>query len=406
KAMPITPPFEGRQVSFLKACIHGVNALSGIGILSIPYALSQGGWLSIILLLVIGATAWFTALLLRRCMDAHTHIKTYPDIAEHAFGPRGRIVVAIFSYLELYLVSTGLLIVEGDNLNKLAPHFALRLGRLKLKGQHSFILLSGFAILPSMWLNDMSMLSYVSAGGVISSIILMVSILCVGATSGVGFHGESKLMNIKGLPTALSLYIFCYGAHGLFPTMYSSMKERRKFSKVLLLSFVLSTGTNILMAILGYLMYGKNVQSQVTLNLPIQNLSSKIAIYTTLAGPIAKYALMMAPLATALESRVPASYKHTKLVTILIRTALLFSTVVLAIVFPFFGFLMALVGSCLIVLISFLLPCVCYLKISGAYKNVGYEVVGIVGIMLIAVLVGVVGTYSSLAQSLQHVHTN
>ena len=36
------------------------------------------------------------------------------------------------------------------------------------------------------------------------------------------------------------------------------------------------------MAILGYLMYGDDVESQVTLNLPEGKLISKLAIYTAL----------------------------------------------------------------------------------------------------------------------------
>lgn len=65
-----------------------VNA-SGIGILSIPYALSSGGWLSLITLILIAAAACFTGLLLRKCMDTDPDITTYSDIAGHAFGRKG-----------------------------------------------------------------------------------------------------------------------------------------------------------------------------------------------------------------------------------------------------------------------------------------------------------------------------
>ena len=53
-------------------------------------------------------------------------------------------------------------------------------------------------------------------------------------------------------------------------------------------------------------MFGRDVQPQVTLNLPTSQVSSKIAIYTTLVGPIAKYALLLVmPIANAIESRLP-----------------------------------------------------------------------------------------------------
>ncbi|KAJ6931581.1 hypothetical protein NC652_011334 [Populus alba x Populus x berolinensis] len=40
------------------------------------------------------------------------------------------------------------------------------------------------------------------------------------------------LVNWHGIPTALSLYAFCYCAHPVFPTLYTSMKNKRQFSNL------------------------------------------------------------------------------------------------------------------------------------------------------------------------------
>lgn len=79
--------------------------------------------------------------------------------------------------------------------------------------------------------------------------------------------------------------------------------------QVLLISFSYARSHACPWAILGYLIYGQNVQSQVTLNLPVQKLSSKIAIYTILAGPIAEYSLTITPIANAIEIRLPGNYQ-------------------------------------------------------------------------------------------------
>ncbi|KAH9805379.1 Aa trans domain-containing protein [Citrus sinensis] len=261
--------------------LTGFILTPGIDILSIPYALSSGGWLSLIILVLIAATACFTALLLRQCMDKDPDtITSYIDIVGHAFGHKG-----------------------------------------------------GVMILPTMWLNDLGILSFVSAGGVLSSIIVTV----------------------------------------------------------LLLSFVICTITYLTMAVLGYLIYGQNVQSQITLNLPIEQVSSKVAIYTILAGPIAKYALTVMSIATAIERQLSASYKDCRSASILIRMSLLVSTVVLATVFPSFQSVTSLIGAFLKVVVSFLLPCVSYLNISEVYRNWGYELIGILAIMLLAVFFWGVG---------------
>jgi vesicular inhibitory amino acid transporter len=210
---------------------HGFKS-PGIGLITIPYTLSQAGWLSLILLIAMAFATCYTGVLLQRCMESNPSIKTYPDIGYHAFGRKGRIIVSTFAYLELYLVPTGFLILEGDNLFKLFPNASLEVAGHYIGGKQIFIVGAGLVILPTMWLKDLRLLSFVSAGGILSCVILIGSILWVGVVDGVGFSGKGKLFELAGIPTAVSLYAFCYGAHSVFPTLYSSMKDKSQFSKV------------------------------------------------------------------------------------------------------------------------------------------------------------------------------
>ncbi|XAR66699.1 hypothetical protein NMG60_11013012 [Bertholletia excelsa] len=389
------------NVGFLKTFFNSINALSGVGILSTPYALSSGGWLSLILLLVVAAASCFTGILIQRCMASDPLIATYTDVARVAFGRKGTIIATATISLELYLIGTGLLVLEGDNLHKLAPNFKLKLGALILNGRNSFILVATAVILPSTLLTDLGIFSYVSFMGMACTLVIIVCVFCVGTTKEVGFHEKGKLLNVKGLPMAVSLYLFCYGSHALFPTIYASMKNKTQFSKVLILGFIVCTAANAFMATQGYLMYGQNVQSQITLNLPKEKLSSKVAIYTILAGPLAKYALVIMPVSSALASCLPMKYKDSKLVVVLIRLLLLFSTMFLALLVPSFESVISLIGAALIVVVSFLLPCGCYLKIFNIHKKFGYELVGIVGIMWLSLIVGGTGTYSSISNTIK-----
>lgn len=151
------------------------------------------------------------------------------------------------------------------------------------------------------------------------------------------------------------------------------------------------------MAVLGYLMYGDGVLSQVTLNLPSARLSSKVAIYTTLLNPVTKYALVVTPIAAAVEERIRgAAGKGARAVSVAVRTLLVLSTVAVALALPFFADLMALVGSMLNVAVCMLLPCACYVRIFGAPSMSSVEAVAIGGILVLGSLVAVTGTYYSL----------
>ncbi|XP_050230002.1 amino acid transporter AVT1I-like isoform X2 [Mercurialis annua] len=392
---------KGTTSSF-KTIINGLNALSGVGILSTPYALASGGWLSLILLFIIAISAFYSGILIKRCMEADSNIRTYPDIGERAFGGKGRLLISIFMYVELYLVATGFLILEGDNLQNLFPNVDIEvISGLHIGGKRSFVVLIALMILPTVWLDNLSFLSYISASGVLASAIILVSIFCTGAFDGVGFLQKGEVVNWHGIPTAVSLYGFCYCAHPVFPMLYSSMKKKHQFSHVLVICFIICTFSYALMAIIGYKMFGSDVESQVTLNLPTGKLSSRIAIYTTLVNPIAKYALMVTPIVNATKNWFPWSCNK-KPFNLLMSTSLLISTVIVALAVPFFGYLMSLVGAFLSITASIILPCLCYLKISGNLRRFGCEVVVIWGMILLGVMVVIFGTYTSLLQIVGH----
>ncbi|KAJ0232564.1 Amino acid transporter AVT1J [Hirschfeldia incana] len=385
------------NTSFSKTCFHGINALSGVGILSVPYALASGGWLSLIILFTIAITTFYCAILIKRCMDMDPLLRTYPDIGYKAFGNTGRVIVSIFMNLELYLVATSFLILEGDNLNKLFSNVGFNFMGIEFGGKQMFIVLVALIILPTVWLDDMRILSYVSASGVFASGLILASIFWVGAFDGVGFKNQdSNMLRIDGVTTSVSLYMFCYCAHPVFPTLYTSMKNKRQFSHVMAICFTICTFIYASVAILGYLMYGSNVESQITLNLPADKLSSKVAICTTLVNPIAKFALMVTPIIDAIRSRFSLFLPNQKAGGLILGTMLVASNVIVALLLPFFGELMSLVGAFLSVTASVILPCLCYLKISGKYRRLGLETLVLIGIILIGIVVLITGTYKAL----------
>ena len=169
-------------------------------------------------------------------MDVHPSIRTYPDVGERAFGKKGRLLVSVFLYTELYLVATGFLILQGDNLHNLFPNLKFKIWGLKIDGKQSFILIEGLVVLPSVWLN-LNILSYISTSGVLACLVILGSILWTGA-DGVGFDEKGRNLNWKGIPTAVSLYTFCYCGHPLFPTLYTSMRKKHQFTHVSLKSLI------------------------------------------------------------------------------------------------------------------------------------------------------------------------
>lgn len=71
------------------------------------------------------------------------------------------------------------------------------------------------------------------AGGVIASILVVVCLCWVGVVDHVGFENKGTALNLPGIPIAIGLYGYCYSGHGVFPNIYSSLKNRNQFPSIL-----------------------------------------------------------------------------------------------------------------------------------------------------------------------------
>jgi vesicular inhibitory amino acid transporter len=139
----------------------------------------------------------------------------------------------------------------------------------------------------------------------------------------------------------------------------------------------------------------------VTLNLPIRKISTKIAIYTTLILPLTKYTVIITPVASAIEDTF--SIGNNKFaISVLIKTVLMISITFMACTVPFFGYVTMFIGAFTGVTLSMLLPCLCYLKMNKTARNFGLELIIIEGILVTWSFVGVLGTYISLKQIVNH----
>ncbi|KAK6156345.1 hypothetical protein DH2020_010593 [Rehmannia glutinosa] len=278
-----------RRSTFGQAVINGMNIICGVGLLSTPYAVREGGWLGLSILLIFAILSYYTGILLRYCLDSQPGLETYPDIGQAAFGTTGRIFISIVLYVELYACCVEYIILESDNLSSLFPNAHLNLGGYELNSQHLFALITTLAVLPTVWLRDLSILSYISVGGVIASILVVACLFWVGLVDEVGVHTKGTTLNLSTLPVAIGLYGFCYSGHAVIPNIYSSMEKPSQFPFVLLTSFGICTVMYAGAATMGYIMFGESTQSQFTLNMPHDLVASKIAVWTTVVNPFTKY---------------------------------------------------------------------------------------------------------------------
>lgn len=73
----------------------GTNVLCGLGLITMPYAIKESGWLGLLILTFFGVITCYTGILLKRCLESSPGLQTYPDIGQAAFGITGRCIISV-----------------------------------------------------------------------------------------------------------------------------------------------------------------------------------------------------------------------------------------------------------------------------------------------------------------------
>ncbi|XP_015087578.1 amino acid transporter AVT1H [Solanum pennellii] len=395
------------NTSFLHAVINMIGMLIGLGQLSTPYALENGGWMSSIILVGLGIMCAYTSHLLGKCLQKNPKSKDYKDIGHQAFGTKGRIIVTCFIYLEIFMALISYTISLHDNLSIVFINTNLKL-LFHLSTSQILTTIAILIAIPSLWLRDFSSISFLSSGGIFMSLLIFVTVACTAIFGGIKADHQIPFLHLQNIPSISGLYIFSYAGHIVFPNIYTAMKDPSKFTKVSIVSFSLVTTLYISLGFMGAKLFGPQVSSQITLSMPHDQIITKIALWATILTPVTKYALEFAPFAIELEENLPSSMKSKVKMIIrgIVGSILLLVILILALSVPYFEHVLSLTGSLVGVGICVIFPCAFYTKVFWGEISRMSLILNVV-LIVIGGLLGVVGTISSsklLARSLKRAH--
>lgn len=178
----------------------------GVGLLSVPLALSKVGYAGVLILLGLGFIANWTGKQLCRCTKTVAKMKGWPatsmvryeEVAEAAFGELGRQLVSVMMYIELIGTCSLFFILESDNVWNLLSPAAVQsniaasfsgmwsgLGSM-LSSHQGVFWLCALAIVPTVWAKDVQSLSILGLCGFVATLTVSCAVawtLLTGAPS-------------------------------------------------------------------------------------------------------------------------------------------------------------------------------------------------------------------------------
>ncbi|KAH7308217.1 transmembrane amino acid transporter protein-domain-containing protein [Stachybotrys elegans] len=404
------------QSTLPQSIFNSINALIGVGMLSLPLAFKMSGWIfGLLLLTVNAAVTGYTGKILARCMDYDPSLITYSDIAYVSFGSRARIIVSALFSIELVAACVALVILFSDSLYLLLPG---------LFSVETWKCICGVLVLV---LNTMPLrwLSYTSVIGIFSTF----SIVCIVILDGlVKEHKPGSLWepattyllpsNWLALPLAYGLLASPWGAHSVFPSIYRDMRHPYKWGRAVKVTFSFSYVLDTCLAIVGILMFGDDISDAITSNIlrtaGYPDILTVLMCLSVAIIPLTKIPLNFRPIITTIDVLCGVHQDHhghhghhhhshaeaagsqrsavvASALRVLIRVSSVLVLLVISILFPAFDSICAFLGAALCTLISVVLPLSFYLKLYWNEIPVTERLCCWVVIIVFSVL-GAVGT--------------
>lgn len=372
------------QSTLPQTIFNSVNVLVGVGLLTLPLALKYSGWvIGMIFLTWSAIVTAYTAKLLAKCLDVDSSLITFADLAYVSFGNKARIAVSILFSLELLAACVALVVLFADSMNALVAGY----------GVLTWKICCGALLIPLSFL-PLRLLSFTSILGVMSCFGITIAVWVDGLLKAEAPGSIRQPMtqylfpeNWMTIPLSFGLLMSPWGGHSVFPNIYRDMRHPYKYRRGVDITYVFTFLIDIGMACAGILMFGDGVSEEITNNIfrtagyPA-GLSVFIAVCIAII-PLTKVPLNSRPIVSTLEvlfgldtrsMAVSSSLNgmsgiNRGLFKIALRIGTIIVFVVIAILFPSFDRIMALLGSVACFSICVILPVAFHLKLFG--KDIG-----------------------------------
>ncbi|KAJ2905242.1 Transmembrane amino acid transporter family protein [Zalerion maritima] len=385
-------PRSGMKSAFMNMA----NSIIGAGIIGQPYAFRQAGMLAGIVLLV-GLTIlvdWTICLIVVNSKLSGRD--SFQGTVEHCFGRKGLIAISIAQWAFAFggMVAFGVII--GDSIPHVMSALFPNLGKIPVLGmlvdRRAVIVIFIMGIsFPLTLYRDIAKLAKASTLALISMMVILFTVIIQGSMvprEDRGNFNTPTLTVNNGIFQAIGVISFAFVCHHNSLLIYGSLKTPTidRFSKVTHYSTGISMFACLIMALAGFLTFGDKTLGNVLNNFPPDNTMVNVArlcfglnMLTTM--PLEAFVCREVMLEFWYRDK-PFNLK----IHVLFSTGLIAGAVAISLITCDLGVVFELVGATSASVLAYILPTLCYMKLStrswrtflaGGIVVFGFVVMGI-----------------------------
>ncbi|KAI5628969.1 vesicular inhibitory amino acid transporter, partial [Silurus asotus] len=354
------------------------NAIQGMFVLGLPYAVLHGGYLGLFLILFTAVLCCYTGKILIMCLyeeneeGERVRVRdSYVDIANACCAPRfpvlGGHVVNVAQIIELVMTCILYVVVSGNLMYNSFPSLPV--------SQKAWSVFAAAALLPCAFLRSLKAVSKLSLLCTVMHFIINVIVIayCLAHAQDWAWDKVKFYIDVKKFPISIGIVVFSYTSQIFLPSLEGNMQKPTEFHCMLEWTHIAACILKGLFALVAYLTWADDTKEVITDNLP-PGIRMWVNIFLV-AKALLSYPLPFFAAVDILEKSLfqdrdgaifPKCYGtdgRLKCWGLAMRIGLVVFTLLMAVFVPHFALLMGLTGSLTGAGLCFLLPCLFHLKL-------------------------------------------
>lgn len=399
---------KGHKIDEWQAAWNVTNAIQGMFIVSLPFAVLRGGYWAIAAMIGIAHICCYTGKILVECLyelDMTTGQRvrvrdSYVSIAKECFGKVwGARMVSTAQIIELLMTCILYVVVCGDLMIGTFPEGSI--------DTRSWMMITGIILIPLGFLKSLKMVSMLSFWCTMSHLVINAIILgyCLLELPEWGWSKVRWTIDLENFPISLGVIVFSYTSQIFLPTLEGSMIDPSKFSWMLDWSHIAAAAFKSLFGYICFLTFQNDTQQVITNNLHSAGFKGLVNFFlvvkAVLSYPLPYYAACELLERSFFRKRPDTVFPtiwaldgELKVWGLAFKVGVVVFTVLMAISIPHFAILMGFIGSFTGTMLSFIWPCYFHLKLKRDTldrNTILYDYF----VIFLGVLFGVVGVYDS-----------
>uniref|UniRef100_A0A1I8B722 Aa_trans domain-containing protein n=1 Tax=Meloidogyne hapla TaxID=6305 RepID=A0A1I8B722_MELHA len=244
-----------KSITALQTAWNVTNAIQGMFIVGLPFAVKVGGWCAIAALIGVAWICYKTGLALIECLyEEETNgngrkriYRSYREVAEAVRPGMGKFVLAAQLVYSIY---------------RSGRRFA---SRMFSKYRQAWMMLTTLPLLGTAFLDDLRVVSNLSLANAVSHLVINAIMF-----SSWRFSSLVLIPDFRLFPTIIGVVVFGYTSHIFLPSLEGSMQDRSEFKQMLGFSHVAAAIFKALFGLIGFLTFAEFTQKEISNSLPDQ----------------------------------------------------------------------------------------------------------------------------------------